>query len=158
MSIPGYTYVASSGSFWGTPYNPNLTTISGNGWGPVQVNVHAAGAFTGFFNDLAATGYPLTDLQSYNPRPIAGTDIWSQHSYGAAVDITPSGGRSAGPTVPYPSNIGDLAAKNGINWGQNFSNPDQTHFEVAPSGVDRTPGAAPAPSTDPNAPTQQNAQ
>ncbi len=51
---------------------------------------------------LIATGYenPCDWIGSYNKRPIKGTDVWSTHSYGIALDIDYGGDNPDSPDHP----------------------------------------------------------
>ena len=51
---------------------------------------------------LIATGYenPCDWIGSYNKRPIKGTDIWSTHSYGIAIDLDYGGDNEDSPDHP----------------------------------------------------------
>ena len=99
------------------------------------VDDSAAPQFQGFLNDLEGTGYKIDPNQSggYADRNIAGTNTRSKHSTGQAIDINwtnnPEGGKH-----DLPSNTGELAAKHGLIWGNNWTNrkrgPDAMHFEV----------------------------
>lgn len=120
----------------------SLTTIRSLTGKTTQVNSAYAGNFQSFLKDLHSEGYSVGALGGYNYRTIAGTDKLSNHAFGNAIDINPFngqsvwGGRSAAHDLP--SNISDIAARNGLEWGGNWRNPDSMHFEVAK-------GAAPIP-------------
>lgn len=51
------------------------------------VNPEAVGAFTRLAYALQTTGYQAKTTWSYNCRPIKGTQRWSLHSYGIAIDV-----------------------------------------------------------------------
>lgn len=93
------------------------------------------------------------NTSAYNCRRVAGQDSWSQHAYGAAVDLNPvqnpyvTGGevrppraqrfasvdRSAGADPPQGViSRGDVVTKAferiGWTWGASFSEPDYQHF------------------------------
>lgn len=102
--------------------------------GRVQVNASAAPRFVGFLRALAKTGYKINSLSGLNVRPIAGTNTYSLHSYGLAIDINPSQnpvtyGR---PVSNLPRGIGRLAAKYGLVWGGDWhgSKKDTMHFSI----------------------------
>jgi hypothetical protein len=71
----------------------------------------------------------VNDDWSFNNRPIAGTRIPSNHSWGLAVDINaqdyPQGQRSKRP----PQWVIDLFQKYSWHNGVDWSNPDPMHFE-----------------------------
>src|ERR1700748_2121242 len=53
----------------------------------VQINPRAVDAFTALSQALLRTGYGARRTGGYSCRPIAGTNRFSLHSYGIAVDI-----------------------------------------------------------------------
>lgn len=97
------------------------------------------------------------NTSAFNCRPVAGTDRWSQHSFGAAVDlnpmqnpyvtdsgIAPAAGRPyAGPDARRASVEGLITADSpavrafreaGWEWGGDWTNPqDYQHFSAAGS-------------------------
>ena len=56
----------------------------------------------------------------FNPRPIAGTDQPSRHSWGAAIDLV-------GPEIS--PEVVEVFARWGFTWGGEWLNPDPIHFE-----------------------------
>ena len=109
---------------------PVITTANAAGR-QFSVNQNFAPNFTGFVNDLAATGYPIKDVQGYNNRNIEGTNTPSYHASGAAIDINPDENPVNGSTN-FPANVSALAAKWGLGWGGNWSNKkDPMHFSAA---------------------------
>ena len=95
------------------------------------------------------------NTSSFNCRTVSGTDHWSDHAFGAAVDVNPlqnpylHGGevspragrryatidRSAGVRVPSGSiRTGDVVVKAfaaiGWEWGGTWSEPDYQHFSA----------------------------
>lgn len=100
-----------------------------------QVNAKYAANFSGFVRALENTGYKITDIEGYDPRDIAGTNIPSFHAQGAAIDINPSQ-NPVGPanTNNLPSNIQALAKQFGLGWGGAWkSKKDPMHFSIAKS-------------------------
>lgn len=65
---------------------------------PVRVQEVVVDATQAFEQALINTGYenPCDWTGSYLVRPIAGTDIWSMHSYGIAIDLDYGGGDGNG--------------------------------------------------------------
>lgn len=61
---------------------------------PVRVQEVLYEATQAFETVLVNTGYenPCDWIGSYNKRPIVGTDFWSKHSYGIAIDLDYGGG------------------------------------------------------------------
>lgn len=107
--------------------------------GRVTVNASAAPRFIGFLKALSKTGYKIHSLGGLNVRPIDGTNTYSLHSYGLAIDINPSEnpvsyGR---PVTNLPRGIGRLAAKYGLVWGGDWhgQKKDAMHFSIRYKGT-----------------------
>lgn len=107
-----------------------------NGLG-ADVNAKYAQQFQGFVKDLEATGYKIKSIGGYNYRNIAGTNKLSNHAFGDAIDINPQQNPMGKNLVTdLPSNVGELAAKNGLSWGGAWnSKKDAMHFEVPSSAA-----------------------
>lgn len=89
--------------------------------------------FQGLLNDLKAAGYNVTSLGEggYSWRNVSGTDNLSRHAFGEAIDINPrSNPWSDRLQTDLPSNINDIATRNGLTWGGNWNKPDTMHFQV----------------------------
>lgn len=126
---------------WGNPADPgyareNIVSVTVAGIS-FQVHRSLAGNFEGLVKDLVAAGYRPKSIGGYNRRNIAGTSKWSNHAYGAAIDIDPSSNPLVvGGTAPYtlPSNSKEIAAKWGLGWGGDpeawVSRKDYMHFEA----------------------------
>lgn len=106
---------------------------SGAKW---QVHRELAPILSYIVNEAERRGYlfdhgpkDVDDDWGYNVRKIAGSNAWSYHSAGAAVDIDaqqyPQGQRRKVP----PSWLVTLFLQWGWSWGGEFSNPDPMHFE-----------------------------
>ena len=69
---------------------------------PVRVQDFWAPAVEAMQQALRATGYedPCDYIGSYNKRYIAGTNIWSWHSYGGAIDLDYGGDNPDSPDHP----------------------------------------------------------
>ena len=108
----------------------NITTKSGKS---VQVGADYAKNFQGFLNDLESTGYKIKDLGGYADRPnVNDRSVKSYHAVGAAIDINPSSNPNNSTRTDLPPNTGDLAARNGLGWGMNWSRvKDPMHFSAA---------------------------
>ena len=128
----------------------NLTWIEptpGQRW---QVYVGAAPAFQGLLSELAAGGYPIASSGGFNYRTIRGGDKLSQHAFGTAIDLNAATNPRLQPgqkvVTDLPADIGEIAAKYGLEWGGNWTRPDAMHFEwTGGSGAPATaPVAAPA--------------
>jgi hypothetical protein len=82
-------------SWWGAHGTGNLTAVNCAVMGEVQFNRRAAAALVAVWQSLSDAGLGhLVDMQdwaasggTWNDRPIAGTDLWSPHAYGCAIDI-----------------------------------------------------------------------
>lgn len=130
-------------SGWGNPGDAsNMVQVTVEGL-TFTVNKIAASRFTGFVTDLVEVlGYKPTVIGGYNPRKIAGSSSWSNHAYGAAIDIDPdknprySSGAGGPYALPGPPAIVEYARKWGLKWGGEYTDSkDYMHFEVlgAPS-------------------------
>lgn len=114
----------------------NLATVTSSSGAKFTVNKQDAPAFQGLVNDLEGQGYKVTSVGGYNLRNITGGSTLSYHAFGAAIDVnptdnpysnTPGGGTL---TTNLPSNVSDIAAKWGMQWGGNWSTlKDPMHFQ-----------------------------
>lgn len=97
---------------------------------------------------------------TYNCRTIAGTDRFSVHAFGAAVDINAKygdywrwSGAEPGEPLTYrnriPWEIVEIFEQHGFIWGGKWYHYDTLHFEYRPELLN---AAAPAPATAPAAP------
>lgn len=94
---------------------------------------------------LARFSYTFDEIGggTYNCRKIAGTNLWSLHAYGIALDINPSRNpRLPNPDAPMQTDLpGELVvaiesiyASNGrqvFYWGGHFGHPDPMHFQIS---------------------------
>lgn len=94
---------------------------------------------------LARFSYTFDEIGggTYNCRKIAGTNLWSLHAYGIALDINPSRNpRLPNPDAPMQTDLpGELVvaiesiyASNGrqvFYWGGHFGHPDPMHFQLS---------------------------
>ena len=75
---------------------------------------------------------------TYNCRKIGGTDSWSLHAYGIALDLNPSVNSygQSGNDFP-PGFVTDVEATGLFRWGGRWNTPDPMHFEidVPPSAI-----------------------
>lgn len=137
--IKGTANAAHVSEEWGNPFDPkfpdqHLTTIKTSSGIPLNVNKKAAEAFSGFIQDLEATGYKIDSVGSFNIRSKKFGGGVSQHSFGNAIDINEDrnpflkGAKKA--KTDLPENVSDLAAKWGLTWGGDWhSVKDSMHFE-----------------------------
>jgi hypothetical protein len=90
-------------------------------------------------------GYQIRSLGGYNQRKIAGTDKWSTHSYGVAIDINPDKNPMVPSTTPnwtdMPIKETSATAKAlGLGWGGDWRNKkDAMHFSIASNEGGDTP-------------------
>ena len=145
----------------GDPLSPgwqdkNLTEVkapNGQSW---RVYKDAAPAFSALLGDLVAAGYNPTSGGGFNFRNIRGSNRLSQHAFGTSIDVSPDQNPMLNGKLQtnLPSNVADIAAKHGLEWGGTWKNrPDPMHFEWAggPGGAQPTMMANAAP-VDPAAP------
>jgi hypothetical protein len=100
--------------------HPDLTTIAAPSGAKFTVARAGADAFSGFLQDLEASGYKVDPSESggYNPRNIAGTNTPSMHAYGLAIDVNwQQNQRGASTSSDLPSSVAGLAAKWGLTTG-----------------------------------------
>lgn len=124
-----------------------ITGVSTPGGINVQVHKDAAPHFQGFLTDMEAAGAPIKGVGGYNQRKIAGTDRWSQHAYGNAIDIDQTGRNATAEALRQwgtqnPDKLAELEKKYGMVGGQNFSKPDWGHWEWSGRNGGLTPPAA----------------
>lgn len=70
----------------------NLVTVQ-TAAGPIKVNKAAAADLSGAVNALVKAGAPVGTIGSYSRRRIAGSNRWSQHALGGAMDLFDQSGR-----------------------------------------------------------------
>ncbi|MCW2498141.1 M15 family metallopeptidase [Jatrophihabitans sp.] len=113
----------------------NLVTVRAGGQS-FRVNKLAAPKFEALVNDLIAHGYHPHSISGYSPRKIAGTNEWSNHAYGLAIDIDPGKNKRYGTAKGGPHAIPDALARaaahrHGLQWGGDYHHSkDYMHFEV----------------------------
>lgn len=137
----------SWGSGWPNCQTGRLTTFTAGGrrW---RLRAEVAPIFAHFLDEIVARGYVISDGQlddwSFACRPIAGTRIASNHSWGLAVDINSLtnpmtfNGRLV---TNVPAWVVACAAGHGLRWGGNYTGAkkDPMHFEwVGPLGESLT--------------------
>jgi hypothetical protein len=95
----------------------------------------------GFVEELEAGGAPINSIGGYNPRRIAGSNRWSQHAYGNAIDID----QHARGVVDkgfsdwinaHPAEYRAALSKWGIKSGEDFG--DLGHYEWGGTKPDRS--------------------
>jgi D-alanyl-D-alanine carboxypeptidase len=121
---------------WGSPCpTSKITTFRAGG---IALTAHrdAAPIFGAFIEDIVSRGYPVAgdirDDWGYNCRRISGSNSWSWHAWGLAIDLNALK-NPMGPSLitDMPAWIDEVAAKYGIFWGGNFNRrKDAMHFEL----------------------------
>lgn len=113
----------------------------GNGkvW-DLLVAEQAAPAWERFSDLMTEHVYLFRELAggTYNCRPIAGTSVYSLHSYGTAIDLNPSKNPNGKPLRhDYPQAfIADVLALDALDgtplfrWGGVWATPDSMHWEI----------------------------
>lgn len=149
----GTPYRTSGKSDLINPYNPrtpesiawakaNVGKVSAGG-ANVQVHTAIAPLVEGFLNELSAGGYKIdpSTTGGYNDRwqKHGGKEIpgkKSNHQSALSFDINWGKNAQGQKGTDLPSNVRQLAAKYGLTWGMDFSNPDPMHFEFKGSKAD----------------------
>jgi hypothetical protein len=108
--------------------------------GPITVNKAAAADMKGFVDDMVAAGAPIGDIGSYNQRKIAGSDKWSQHAYGTALDYAQRSRNVVGKEFgswasSHQDTLGEILRRRNMISGGDWRNPDFGHFEWGPGQV-----------------------
>ncbi len=104
------------------------------------VPVVAVDAFRGLEQALKSSGYDPKSSWAYNCRNIAGTNSYSLHSFGIAIDIDPkvnpysSGDPYSGKIkAKHVTAVLDIKNKRGQSvwsWGGNWRKRDRMHFQL----------------------------
>lgn len=81
---------------------------------------------------------PLTSSGGYNKRLIAGSDQWSNHSWGLAGDFCADQNPMRRPlTSDMPPGTAEKASSLGMRWGGSYTGtPDPMHFEFTGTPAD----------------------
>lgn len=93
-----------------------LVSLTMLGRSPVRVQSVLADAVRAAEAALVGSGYenPCDFIGSFNVRPIAGRDVWSEHAYGTALDIDFGGDNPLSPHQPGIDKNPDLGSGNGL--------------------------------------------
>jgi len=112
------------------PGQVDLTNVTSKSGASASVDKKFQRQFQGLIDELEQSGYKISRIDGYNNRKIAGSNQWSSHAYGAAIDINPLQ-NMPGQAGDLPFNAGQIASKYGLGWGATFrSNPDPMHFSA----------------------------
>lgn len=111
----------------------DMTTIHVNGHS-AQVNKAVAYNFTSLAKAFNSQVEPVARIGGYNCRNIAGTNTWSNHAWGLAIDINPSkhpqGQRGTFSNSQVRAIRAILSEHPHIRWGGDYdSTVDEMHFE-----------------------------
>lgn len=68
---------------------------------------------------------------SYNPRKIAGSNNWSMHAYGCAVDFDSANNWLGDTTPAMDRRVVEEFEREGWEWGGHWKRPDGMHFQAA---------------------------
>ncbi len=119
---------------WGPPCHVPLATLELAPFLPVTVHAKSVGAWKCFAALCEAHNYDLRhgETGGYNCRHIAGTEVWSLHSVGVAIDVNWND-----PDMPIElvHDIEALRVRDGrpaFRWGGRFMRSrDPMHWEIA---------------------------
>lgn len=145
----GTTNVSAQDRGWGPPCpTDQIVRIQPTPSRSFNVHRRVAKIFDTFIRELEARGYDIDagtlDDWSYNCRKISGSDSWSNHAWGLAVDINslknPMGSTLVTDMPAWVRDAKYLLNKYGLKWGGTFqTRPDAMHFEfiLTPADADR---------------------
>lgn len=129
----------------------------------------AADAFKALEMALRSTGYSPASAWAYNCRNIAGTDRYSLHSFGIAIDIDPAqnpfstgdpySGKIQLDHVEAVLDIKNVRGRSIWAWGGNWTKRDRMHFQIdqAPNAVDVDWSTVPGGSAQASSPSAKAA-
>jgi hypothetical protein len=132
ISLTNYS-VGPSGKGWGGHCTGNRTTITLSNGVRITVRSEIAELATLLLNECLRRGYAIrqADTGAYNCRLIAGSDVWSNHAWGLAIDINWQLNPMRRPlTTNIPVWMRQLFNRFGFAWGGDYSGtPDAMHME-----------------------------
>lgn len=140
MSTPGSQEWAIA--TYGLPCKVELVDINFCGKRNVRINKKCARHFKRlgdiFMEKAPAYAKQIDDFLddwTYSCRKIAGTDVWSNHSWAIAIDVdatkNPRGGTiRLGKVWDEARRAVWQAEQEGFRWGGRYSSPDPMHFET----------------------------
>lgn len=111
----------------------DMTAINVNGHS-AQVNKAVADNFTSLAKAFNSQVEPIISIGGYNCRDIAGTNTWSNHAWGLAIDLNasqhPQGQRGTFTNSQVSRIRAILSEHPHIRWGGDYdSTVDEMHFE-----------------------------
>ncbi len=89
-----------------------------------------ADKFQALIRKLEDAGAVIKDMGGLRHTMIAGTDTWSKHSVGHAIDICQRARNVVDGRCRLPRNATQIAASVGLTHGAVWGNPDRGHFEA----------------------------
>lgn len=111
-----------------------------HGWPtPLPVERRTADAWRAFSAVMEQHDYRFRESAggTYNCRPIAGTNDWSLHAYGLAIDLNPSDNPHGTDTTDQPAGFRRDVKKIRTNsgrrvfaWGGDWDQPDTMHWQI----------------------------
>ena len=121
------------------------------GWSnPLLVAAPTVPVWEAFTQLMSASGYLFRESAggTYSCRKISGSDSYSLHSYGLAVDLNPSKNPQGSPQRDdYPEGFVEsaeaISCGNGaqcLSWGGRWDNPDSMHWQINCSPADIATG------------------
>ena len=111
-----------------------LTRVRAQSGSSAEVALALATRFQGFIDDLEATGYNIKEMGGFRPDGpppgnVDGKGPRYAHPYGAAIDINWTDNPAfVKHPHDFPANVGELAGKHGLGWGNFFD--DAMHFSA----------------------------
>lgn len=113
------------GLFAATASNGLVRASSGR---TARVNPQYASRFQCLVRGLEAAGYKIDFMGGYRHSKIAGTNRWSKHASGRAIDINQTGRNRVTRRLPHGATA--IASACGLLHGAVWRHADAGHFEV----------------------------
>lgn len=125
---------------WGKPCDwPDMARVTFSNGTRVTVNAGIAELVEILGNETIRRGYEIRSgvTGGYNCRAISGTNSWSNHSWGLALDINWDTNPWRRPlTTDMPAWMVGLWVGYGFRWGGTYSTPDAMHYEFMGTRTD----------------------
>lgn len=110
------------------PLEAEAAQVRSKSGATASVAPSARGKFQCLINKLDTTGYRIDFMGGYRRTKIAGSNQWSKHASGLALDINQTARNRV--TRRFPANINQMASSCGLFHGAKWGYPDTGHFEV----------------------------